>query len=418
MTSIKELIAPSFYQLHHQVKRHDATHYWLKGGRGSTKSSFIGVEIPLGMMKNPKANAIVFRKVGDTLRDSVYEQLVWGIEALGVSEYWETRVSPLQLIYKPTGQKILFRGVDDPMKSKSIKLRKGYFAYVWFEELAEFSDADEIATILQSVMRGGTNYWMFYSYNPPKSVNNWVNYEAKLERPDKIVHHSTYLDVPREWLGEQFIVEAETKRKAKPDAYRHEYLGEAIGTGGEVFTNITKRTITDEEIKGFDRIKRGLDWGYAADPFCYLVTHYDKTRKRLFIFYEYYKLKVSNSKAAEVVGKENPGRGVVTCDSAEKKSTDELRGYNIRAQNAKKGPGSIEVGIKFLADELEEIIIDPDRCPNTYREFSTYELEKDRFGNFKSGYPDKNNHSIDATRYALEDDMPGMFKPWAGHVDY
>ena len=402
--SVKDLIAPVFYPLHNDIKKHKHTHYWLKGGRGSTKSSVISIEIILGMMRDSTRNGIVFRKVGDTLRESVYEQLVWAIEVLGVSEYWDQRTSPLQLIYKPTKQKILFRGVDDPSKSKSIKLRKGYFAYVWFEELAEFSDADEISTILQSLLRGGSDFWCFYSYNPPRSVNSWVNYESQLERTDKIVHHSTYLDVPPEWLGQQFLIEAETKKRTKPDAYEHEYLGKAIGTGGEVFNNVVKRKITDEEISIFDRIKRGLDWGYAADPFSYLAMHYDKTRKRLFIFYEYYKLSVSNSKAAQVIKKQNPDNSLVICDSAEPKSVKDLQSYGIKAIGAKKGPGSIETGIKFLADELEEIIIDPDRCPNTYREFSTYELEKDRFGNFKSDYPDKNNHSIDATRYGMERD--------------
>ncbi|WP_301860971.1 PBSX family phage terminase large subunit [uncultured Megasphaera sp.] len=398
--SIKDRIAPSFYQLHRQVKRHDATHYWLKGGRGSTKSSFISIEIILGMMKETRRNAVVFRKVGGTLRESVYEQLIWAIDELGVADKWKARISPLSLSYGK--QRIVFRGVDDPLKSKSIKLSHGYFAYIWFEELAEFPEMDTINTVLQSVMRGGTTFWCFYSYNPPESVQSWVNYEASLDRPDKIVHHSTYLTVPADWLGAPFIAEAEHMKAVNDEKYRHQYLGEVTGTGGEVFRNVTLRHITDEEIGLFDRIYRGLDWGYAADPLAYMVVQYDKTRKRLYIFRELYRVNMSNAKAAAYINQENPEKGLVICDSAEPKSIDDIEERGVHAEGAVKGPGSVERGIRFLKDEIEEIVIDPDRCPNAAREFTQYELEKDKLGNFKSVYPDKNNHTIDAVRYALE----------------
>lgn len=398
--SIKDKIAPSFYHLHHQIKRHEATHYWLKGGRGSTKSSYVSIEIVEGMMQNRQRNAIVFRKVAGTLRESVYEQLVWAIEELGVAHKWKARISPLSLQYGK--QRIIFRGVDDPLKSKSIKLSHGYFAYIWFEELAEFPDMDTINTVLQSVMRGGADFWCFYSYNPPESVQSWVNYEASIKRDDKIVHHSTYLTVPPEWLGRPFIAEAEHMKAINEMKYRHQYLGEVTGTGGEVFRNVTLREITDAEIDRFDHIYRGLDWGYAADPLAYIVMHYDKTRKRLYIFHELYRIEMSNSKAAAYINRENPEKGVVICDSAEPKSVADLEDAGVRAEGAVKGPGSVERGIRFLASEIEEIIIDPERCPNTAREFTQYELEKDKLGNYKSVYPDKNNHSIDAVRYALE----------------
>ena len=397
---MKSKIAPSFYHLHHQIKRHEATHYWLKGGRGSTKSSFISIEIIKGMMQNPQRNAVVFRKVAGTLRESVYEQLVWAIEELGVAHKWKARISPLSLQYGK--QRIIFRGVDDPLKSKSIKLSHGYFAYIWFEELAEFPEMDTINTVLQSVMRGGADFWCFYSYNPPESVQSWVNYEASIKRDDKIVHHSTYLTVPPEWLGRPFIVEAEHTKAVNAQKYRHQYLGKVTGTGGEVFRNVTLREITDEEVDRFDHLYRGLDWGYAADPLAYIVMHYDKTRKRLYIFKELYRTELSNSKAAAYIKRENPDKGVVICDSAEPKSIADLEDAGVRAEGAVKGPGSVERGIRFLASELEEIVIDPERCPNTAREFTQYELEKDKLGNYKSVYPDKNNHSIDAVRYALE----------------
>ncbi|KRQ86044.1 Phage terminase large subunit [Caloramator mitchellensis] len=401
---LSELIAPSFYEIHNDIKNNRYTHYWLKGGRGSTKSSFVSIEIILGIMKDPKANAVVLRKVKETLKDSVFEQLVWAIEKLQVSEYWDIKHNPMELTYIPTGQKILFRGADKPKKIKSTKVSKGYIKFIWYEEVDEFNGIEEIRMINQSLMRGGEKFVVFYTYNPPNSVRSWVNEEVLIDREDRKVHHSTYLTVPKAWLGEQFFIEAEHLKKVNEKAYRHEYLGEVTGTGGEIFTNVTARKITDEEIKIFDRIKRGIDFGYAGDPFHYTVCHFDKTRRRLYIFYEIHQAGLSNRKAAELIKKENVSNRWITADSAEPKSIDELKEYGLRVKGAKKGPDSVEYGIKFLQD-LEEIIIDPERCPNTLREFLNYELEKDKEGNFKADYPDKNNHSIDAVRYALEDDM-------------
>ena len=401
---LKDIIAPSFYEVHNDIKKGRHTHYWLKGGRGSTKSSFIAVEIILGIMSDPEANAVALRKVKDTLHDSVYEQLSWAIDTLGVSEYWDNKISPLSFTYLPTGQKILFRGADKPNKIKSIKFAKGYCKYLWYEELDEFNGMEEIRMINQSLMRGGKKFVAFYSYNPPKSVNSWVNTESQLTRPDRLVHHSTYLTVPREWLGEQFIVEAEHLKATKPEAYKHEYLGEITGTGGEVFNNVQIRKISDEEIEEFYNIKRGLDFGYAIDPLAYNVMHYDRKHKRLYIFHELYKVGLSNRAAYEHIAQENKGNELVYADSSEPKSIHEMRQYGLRIVGVKKGPDSVEYGIKFLQD-LEAIIIDDERCPETAREFLTYELEKDAQGNFKASFPDENNHTIDAVRYALNDEV-------------
>ena len=399
MTKLTDLIARPFYELHNDIKQGRHTHYWLKGGRGSTKSSFVSVEIIFNMMRDPNANAVCLRKVGTTLKDSIYTQLEWAQEQLGVSDMWQNKKSPLEMVYLPTGNKILFRGADDPKKLKSTKFKKGYCKYVWYEETAEFDSMEEIRNMNQSLMRGG-DCVAFYSFNPPESLQNWVNKETMIERSDTKVHHSTYLDVPAEWLGPNFIIEAEHLKATKPEKYEHEYLGIASGTGGEVFKNITLRTITDEEVKNFDRLHRGIDWGFATDPFHYTVNHYDKTRRRLYIFYELHLVELSNRKAAELVKEENKSNAVVICDSAEPKSIAEMQSYGIRCVGAKKGPDSVEYGIKFLQD-LDEIIIDPARCPNTAREFTEYELEKDKEGNFKPVFPDKNNHSIDAVRYSL-----------------
>ena len=401
---LSKLIAPSFYDAHYAIANETYTHYWLKGGRGSTKSSFVSVEVILGIVQHKEANAVVIRKVGMYLKDSVYEQLVWAIDKLGLTALWQCKLSPLEMVYIPTGQRILFRGADKPRKLKSTKVSKGYIRYIWYEEVDEFNGIEEIRTINQSLMRGGEKYDVFYSYNPPKSQRNWVNNEVLEERGDRIVHHSTYLSVPHDWLGEQFIVEAEYLKNTKPAQYAHEYLGEVTGTGGEVFDNIVIRNIGEDEIKRFDNVKRGIDWGYGADPFCYGAMHYDRKRKRLYVYYEYYKTGAKFDSIYRAIRAENKLNGYITAESAEPRSNDELRERGLRINAAKKGQGSVEHGITWLQN-LEEIIIDNVRCPNAAREFLGYELEKDNNGNWKDGFPDKDNHTIDMVRYAMESEM-------------
>lgn len=406
---LSKLIAPSFYSVHSDVKSGRHTHYWLKGGRGSTKSSFISIELLLSMMRDAAdgafTHAIVLRRYSVTLRESVFGQLLWAVGALGVQAVWESSLSPLKLTYLPTGQSILFRGLDDAAKLKSVKVEQGYIKYAWFEEVNELEGAEKIRSVLQSVNRGGERFVNFYSFNPPRERADWINCEVASAalREDTLVQHSDYRSVPSEWLGEQFLVEAEHLAKVKPEAYRHEYLGEAVGSGGEVFKNVTLREITNAEKARFDNLRRGIDWGYAADPFAYNVCHFDKTRRRLYMSFELHELRISNRAAARLV-KNEAKTGRIICDSAEPKSIDEMRSYGLRVSGAKKGPDSVAYGIKWLSD-LEEIIIDPIRCPETAREFCGYALARDREGRFFRSYPDKDNHHIDAVRYACEGDM-------------
>lgn len=404
-TNLSALLAQSFYSLHHDIKAKAHTHYWLKGGRGSTKSSFVSVEIVKGMMEDPLANAVVLRKVGETMRESVYEQYQWAVDALGVSHLWLSQTKPMRLIYLPTGQRIIFKGADNPRKIKSQKWRRGYTRFIHYEEVDEFGNVEDIRNINQSLIRGGITQ-VFYSYNPPKSKRNWVNEEVAVQslRSDTLVHHSTYLSVPEDWLGEIFISDAKHLKVTRPDNYKHEYLGEDIGTGAEVFSNITSRRISDEEVKRFDKVRRGLDFGFAADPLHYTANYYDKARKRLYIFQEIHKVGLANAEAVGQIKEANPLNQYITADSAEPRTINEFGILGLRLTGAKKGPGSVEHGIKWLSD-LNEIIIDPERCPNTHREFTHYELERDKHGNLKGSYPDKDNHSIDATRYSLEDEM-------------
>lgn len=406
--NLSSIIAPQFQELHKDIKAERYLEYFLKGGRGSTKSSFIAIEIILGMMRDAQSgihsNCVALRKVGLYLKDSVHEQLIWAIDILGVTQYWDSKTSPQSLTFLPTGQKILFRGADKPKKIKSIKFSKGYCKYIWYEELDEFNGMPEIRMINQSLMRGGSKFVLFYSYNPPQSVNSWVNAEAQMTKPTRKVHHSDYTQVNPEWLGSEFIREAEYLKQSNPKLYEHEYLGVVTGTGGEVFTNVKCRSITKEEIDRFTSENRGLDFGFAVDPVAYNVMHYDRKYKRLYIYKEIDQVGLSNRKLYELISKENKRNDQVNADSAEPKSISELFQYGLRIQGVKKGPDSVSYGVKFLQD-LNEIIIDDEKCPNTAREFLNYELKKDGNGNFVAGFPDKDNHHIDAVRYGLNSEI-------------
>lgn len=400
---LSELVAPSFYDLHRELKAEAYDEYWLKGGRGSTKSTFISIQILLGIIRDPDANAIVMRRYQNELRDTVFGQFEWTAAKMGLVHLFKFRVNPMRIIYLPTGQRIVFKAADKPRKMKSINLGKGYIKYAWFEELDQFAGMEEIRNILQSLFRGENEKRIsFYSYNPPKSGRSWVNHEARVPKLGRRVHHSDYRDVPSGWLGDRFLADAAHLEQVNEMAYRHEYLGEEVGTGLEVFTNVELRPIPQDEVAIFDRVRQGLDFGYAIDPLCFERMHYDRTRRRLFLLAEISGLNLFNREFWERAQRYNDVMTVA--DSAEPKSIDELRSFGMRIRGAKKGPGSVEFGIKFLQD-LEQIVIDPARCPLAAREYINYALDVDRQGNIRSRFPDEDDHSIDAVRYALEDDM-------------
>lgn len=397
---MSKVLGPAFHGLARDVFRHGHTHYDLSGGRGSLKSSCVSLLVPLLLLQNPGTHALVLRKVANTIRDSVYAQYIWAIEKLGMAAFWDAKVQPMELIYRPTGQKIMFRGADDPMKIKSIKVPFGYIAVTHFEEKDQFVGRAEIRTILQSTMRGGALFWNFESYNPPISRDNWANIDSQEEREDRLCNRSTYLEAPAEWLGQQFLVEADHLRTTNEREYRHEYLGEAVGTGGNVFENLELRDITDKEIAGFDRIYQGVDWGWFPDPFAFIRLHYDRAHETIYLIDEIYENKLSNEVSARKIKENKYNDAYITCDNAEPKSIADFRAVGLPAKEANKGPGSVEYSMKWL--QRRKIVIDKRRTPNACKEFVHYEFEKDKEGNYISGYPDKDNHAIDATRYALE----------------
>jgi phage terminase large subunit len=397
------LIAPSFYDIFHDVYNEKYNEFWLKGGRGSTKSTFVSVMILLGMIADPLANAIVFRRYQNELRDTVFGQIEWTATRIGISHLFKFQVSPMQIIYLPTGQKVVFKSADNPRKIKSINLGKGYIKYAWFEEVDQFASIDEIRNIIQSLFRGENHKRVsFFSFNPPRSSRSWVNAEVKINKFGRVVHHSDYRQVPKEWLGDMFIQEAEHLKKVNEQAYRHEYLGEEVGTGLEVFNNINIRAITQQEIEIFSNIRQGLDFGYAVDPVSFNKLEYDAKKRRILIYREYSGVNISNKKLYDNI--KDCSNILTIADSAEPKSIAELKSYGMKIKGAKKGPDSVEYGVKFLQD-LEEIVIDSSVCPRAAKEFINYSLETDRNGEIKSRFPDKDNHCIDDVRYSLNDDM-------------
>ena len=404
---ISEVINNNFKSFWKAVNSDKYLFYVLKGGRASAKSTHVAIWLIYAMMKFPVTTLCV-RKVANTLSDSVFEQLKEAIEILGVSHLWKIQKSPLQLVYIPRGNKIIFRGADDPAKIKSIKASRFPIAFCWFEELAEFKTEEEVSVIVNSVLRAelpkGLTYKVIYSYNPPKKKQSWVNkkFETQFIPQNTFVHFSTYLDNP--YISKAFIEEAEEVKKRNEFKYRWEYLGEPIGSGVVPFSNLEFRTITDEEVKSFDNIRQGNDFGYSVDPMAFVRLHYDKKRRRIYIFGEIYRVKMSIRELAEEIKSKRWNDVPVTCDSSEPRSIAELRDNGIKALKAKKGAGSIEFGENWL-DDLEAIVIDPKRCPNTAKEFEKIDYQIDREGNTLPKLEDKDNHSIDAVRYALELDM-------------
>ena len=392
------VIGESFVRINRQIKPNMT--YVFEGGRGSTKSSFISLKIIELLKNNPNMHACIVRKVAGTLRDSVYAQMLWAINELGLNDEFDNTVSPLEITYKKTKQKIYFRGCDDPIKLKGIKTTFGYVGILWKEEKDQLAGEAEERNVNQSVLRGGDKSYDFSSYNPPKSKSNWVNKAKEVPNENRVIHHSTYETVDDEWLGQKFISDAEHLREINKEAYDHEYLGIPNGNGGNVFEYLEIRTITDEEISHMDRIYSGVDFGWYPDIFAYKRLYVDEARKKIYHIAEITGNKLSNAQTAQMIIDAGFDDYTITCDSAEPKSINDYRDKGLPARGAVKGPGSVEYGMKFLQGYTH--VIDPARTPITYKEFTEYEYERDKDGNVISGYPDKDNHTIDATRYALE----------------
>ena len=422
MVDASSLVIPAFHDVLGDVMAHGHTHYWLHGGRGSTKSSFISVCIVLLLLAHPEANAVVVRRFSNTLRDSVFQQMTWAIAELGLEGWFRARISPMEITYVPTGQRIVFRGADDPLKLKGVKFTRGYCAVVWFEELDQFDGIDAVRSILNSLRRGGEDFWIFYSYNPPRTLWSWVNREEleRERRADTLVRRSSYLDVVEsrpEWLGAPFIEEAEYLRSVDERAWRNEYLGEVTGTGGSVFNNVVSVRLSDAACRGFSRTRNGVDWGWFPDPWRFVRCGWEPGERRLTIFGELSANRKTPSETAAMVVDaltyaDEPGEDaylhdeLIWCDDTpdgKQSMAVWRREAGLRVRPARKS-NMRRLSYEWLAG-LREICIDPERAPLAYEEFRLKEYDRDRDGTWIDDIPDGNDHSIDAVRYAMMDDV-------------
>lgn len=401
-------IAKSFVDLNRDIDERKYLEYWLRGGRGSVKSSFWSEKVAELLENNPNMCAILIRKVGNTMKDSIYSQMQWGIDKLSetypeVKEHWKALKSPLEFTNSNTGQKIYLRGADDAGKIKSIRPPKGkYIGIVVYEEFDQMNGMNEVRKIDQSVIRGGNDFIVFKVYNTPASAKHFVNEEARIPKEDRLIHTSTYLDVPKSWLGDVFFSEAEYLKSVNERLYQNEYLGEETGTGGNVFENLELREITDEEINNFDYIYMGMDFGWFPDPLAWTKMCYQPSKRTLYIYDEFVVNKMSNQDVWNylIENKQVTNDDIITADSADPKSIGDFRAYGSSMRGAEKGAGSVEYSMKWLS-ALAKIVIDPKRCPVSAQEFSTYEYQQDKDGNYITGYVDASNHCIDSVRYGL-----------------
>ncbi|KZR58961.1 PBSX family phage terminase large subunit [Pseudobacillus badius] len=413
MTQIKlsQLIPKAFRSVWKAALNSDILNIVCKGGRGSGKSSDLAHIIIQLLMRYP-VNAVGIRKVDNTLELSIFEQMKWAIEQQNVSHLFKISKSPMRITYTPRGNYMVFRGAQEPERIKGLKSANFPFTILWIEELAEFKEESEVTTITNSFLRGqlpdGLQYKFFFSYNPPKRRQSWVNkkYESSHQPSNTFVHHSTYLDNP--YISEQFKQEAEATKERNKLRYEWEYLGKAIGSGVVPFDNlkIEAGCITDDMVKNFENIRQAVDFGYATDPLAYVRWHYDKKKNGIYAIDEFYGQKISNRELANWIKERGYETLELFCDSAEPKSIAELKNEHgiRRAKGVKKGPDSVEYGEEWLND-LDFICIDPKRTPNIAREFENIDYQVDRDGNPKPRLEDKDNHTIDATRYAFSDDM-------------
>lgn len=413
---LSEFLPPKFHSVWRATLNQDILNIVCKGGRGSGKSSDIA-HIVTQLLMRYAVNAVGIRYVDNTLEQSIYEQMKWAIEKQGVSRLFKFNKSPLKITYLPRGNYMIFRGAQNPERIKSLKDSKFPFAIGWIEELAEFKTEDEVTTITNSLLRGelddGLFYKFFYSYNPPKRKQSWVNkkYETSFQPDNTFIHHSTYRDNP--FISKEFLKEVEATRERNPRRAEWEYDGKAVGSGVVPFDNlrIEAGSITDEMVANFDNIRQGLDYGYATDPLAFVRWHYDKKRNCIYAIDELFEVKCSNRRAAQWI-KSNKYHYQDIIAEVEPKSNAEMRNEHdiSKIRQVTKGPDSVEYGEKWL-DDLDAIYIDPIRTPNIAKEFESIDYQTDRDGNPKPRLEDKDNHTIDATRYAFNDDMRKQPEP-------
>jgi PBSX family phage terminase large subunit len=418
---LSNIIAPVYVPVHRKIRSDTSLTdtFWFKGGRGSAKSSFVAIEIVLGIMADPNANAVCFRKVGDTVRRSLLPTFEWAIEMLGASSLFRVTVSPPEIVHVRTGQKIVLSGLDDPKKLKSIKVKRGWWKFLWFEELSEFMGMAEIRSVRQSVQRGGDRFIEFASFNPPNDPQSWVNAEAEKNLPGRIVSHFNYVDVPRHWNGEKFWQEAEELKALDMMAYAHEYLGAAEGNNAaKVFA--AKCTVQQFEPQPhWDGPYFGADWGFSNDPNTLVKLWLEPVGSRFRLYIEYaefghnVELDDIPDMWANVPGIERQYK--IWADCARPETISHMKKKGFRVEAAKKWQGSVEDGVTVIKSFVGIVI--HTRCKEMQAEARLYSYKVDRHTQeVTPDIVDAYNHGWDAVRYALSKFIQPHSKGRFAHV--
>jgi len=373
-----------------------------KGSRASKKSTTTAMNLIYRIMEYPESNALVVRKTYRTLLDSCFAQLKWAVNRLGVKDYFDFKLSPLEIIYKPTGQKILFRGLDDPLKVTSVTVDVGSLCFLWIEEAYEImseSDFDMLDESIRGEVPKGHFKQITLTFNP-WNERHWLK-RRFFDTKDKDVLAITTNYICNEWLDRSDLNVFERMKENNPRRYQVAGLGNWGIVDGLIYENFEERLFTLEEIKDYKTVA-GLDFGYTNDPTAFFIGFLDKKDSILYVWDEMYSKGLSNKKIYENIKNMGYSKEKITGDSAEPKSIDELKGYGLRIKGAKKGKDSILNGIQWIQDL--KIVIHP-RCNNFLTEISNYQWDKDKFGKTLNRPIDDFNHLLDAMRYALEDDI-------------
>jgi len=381
----------------------------VKGSRASKKSKTTALWFITNMMKYPDANTLVIRKTFRTLKDSCFTELKWAINRLCVQDYWKITESPLEMAYLPTGQKIYFRGLDDPLKVTSITVEVGCLCWMWIEEAYEImkeSDFDMLDESIRGQGPEGLFKQITLTFNP-WNEHHWIKkrfFDAPSD-PDILAITTNYMC--NEWLDAADKKVFETMKKNNPRRYRVVGLGDWGIVEGLVFENWEEKAFNLEEIKKIPGIKSafGLDFGYTNDPSALWCGMIDLKGKVIYVFDEMYKTGMSNEAIAKELTKMGYRKERIRADSAEPKSIDRLRELGIsNITAARKGKDSVNNGIDFIQDF--KIIVHP-RCVNFLTEINNYTWDVDKFGKKLNTPIDDFNHLMDAMRYALEDFVKG-----------
>ncbi|MBS4931099.1 MAG: PBSX family phage terminase large subunit [Clostridiales bacterium] len=380
----------------------------VKGSRASKKSKTTALWFIYSLMKHKQANLLVIRKTYRTLKDSCFAELKWAIHRLQVDRYWEIKESPLEMTYKPTGQKIYFRGLDDPLKVTSITVDIGCLCWGWIEEAYEIMNEDDF-NILDESIRGTTPEGLFKQWTitfNPWNEHHWLKARFFDTEDDNTMAITTNY-MCNEWLDDADKKVFETMKKNNPRRYQVAGLGNWGIVDGLVYENWEEKVFDLEEIKRIPGIasRFGLDFGYTNDPTALFCGMLDKNNATLYIFDELYRQGMQNKVIYDEVERMGYAKEIITADNAEPKSIDNLYDYGMRRiQPARKGPDSIKNGVDYI--QGLKIIIHP-RCVNFITEISNYTWQEDKFGKKLNKPIDDFNHLMDAMRYALESDMAG-----------